>query len=646
MLIALSVTSCGEDEIADPAQAAQAAAQAMANGDFSEVPLAQSNASALADAAANLQEGLADTQPQVEVTSVEVTEPEEDSERAPVASVSFETTWDMEPYGADDADFSYSTQASMTHNAEEDIWVLDAEPSVLLPDYSGHEPVGIATTAAERGRIMDGEGRAMVYNRVVVHVGLDKSQLAEDEQEDAARQLAEAVNIDADNYAEQVENYGDEAFVEAIVLRREGSDISISDVEHIPGVLTVDGDMSLAETREFARPLLGFVGPVTAEHLEEDPSLAVGDWVGLSGIQSQYQDQLRGTPGLRIHLDGDTLWESEPETGEDIGTTLVPRLQNLAQDIVDDQDSDAAVVAIRPSDGGILAAASAAESDQTSVATSGLYAPGSTFKAVSALAMLRSGLEPGSTVSCPNHTTVHGQEFGNVSGYPEEYLGDVSFRDAVAVSCNTLFAAAYDDVSSEELYEAAMDLGLNNENRMGLPAMMGSVPEEADLNLHAANLFGQGEVQASPLGMATVAASIGAGHTVAPYLVDREDIAEQEEAEEEAEENSSAEAASADAADENTGGLSEDEAEDLLDLLAGTVEFGTLESMENVPGDQVYAKTGTAEVGSEDDGYSHTWVIAVQGDLAVAIFLEDGEFGGSTNGPLLHEFLVGARDIL
>ena len=80
--------------------------------------------------------------------------------------------------------------------------------------------------------------------------------------------------------------------------------------------------------------------------------------------------------------------------------------------------------------------------------------------------------------------------------------------------------------------------------------------------------------------------------------------------------------------------------------MTDTVSFGTLESMEEVPGEHVYAKTGTAEAGDGDDTYAHTWVIAVQGDLAVAIFLEEGEFGGSTNGPLLHEFLSGAHDIL
>lgn len=255
------------------------------------------------------------------------------------------------------------------------------------------------------------------------------------------------------------------------------------------------------------------------------------------------------------------------------------------------------------------------------IATQATFAPGSTFKVVSGLAMLRDGLSPDSTVSCPNTTTVHGQEFGNVPGYSSDYIGNISFAQAMAASCNTLFADAYDDVTSEGLAQAAHDLGINNEQPIGLPAMFGAVPDDSAQNLHAANLFGQGTVETSVLGMATVAASVGAGETVRPYLVVRD-------------------------TEPQDSGITEEEASDLQELLRGTVEYGTLSSMDPVAGDPVYAKTGTAEAGDEDDSYAHTWVTAVQGDLAVAIFLEEGEFGGSTNGPLLHEFLTDAQRIL
>ncbi|WP_258934688.1 penicillin-binding transpeptidase domain-containing protein [Nesterenkonia pannonica] len=90
-------------------------------------------------------------------------------------------------------------------------------------------------------------------------------------------------------------------------------------------------------------------------------------------------------------------------------------------------------------------------------------------------------------------------------------------------------------------------------------------------------------------------------------------------------------------------GLTEDEGAQMQALMAGTVSYGTLDFLDPIPGARVYAKTGTAESGED---LPHTWVIGFQGDLAVAIFLEEGEWGSTDNGPLLREFLVGAQDIL
>jgi cell division protein FtsI/penicillin-binding protein 2 len=58
-----------------------------------------------------------------------------------------------------------------------------------------------------------------------------------------------------------------------------------------------------------------------------------------------------------------------------------------------------------------------------------------------------------------------------------------------------------------------------------------------------------------------------------------------------------------------------------------------------VPGEPVLAKTGTAQYGAADQLANHAWMIGIQGDLAVAVFVEDGEYGSTTAGPLLEEFL-------
>src|SRR5690606_30002730 len=114
-------------------------------------------------------------------------------------------------------------------------------------------------------------------------------------------------------------------------------------------------------------------------------------------------------------------------------------------------------------------------------------------------------------------------------------------------------------------------------------AFLGSVPTDVQGTQHAAGLFGQGRVQASPLGMATVAASIAAGQTVQPVIIAEPavDVTPYEEFPANAP-------------------LTENEAATLQQLMAGPVEYGTVPILQDVPGAPVYAKTGTAQY--VDDG--------------------------------------------
>ena len=636
LVAALALSGCADTGPEPVEDTAETLAQALSSGNFEDVTFASGDRESLTEAAEKLHEPFDGVTPEVSLGEVEVDEPPEESPRPVTAKVQFEHVWDLDEIGIEEDDWTYTTEADLVYDEDASSWNFEGDAEALLPDYTGQEDVGMVRVAADRGRIMDGNDRAMVYNRDVVRIGIDKSELDADDDDavsSAARQLADVVEIDPDDYAAQVLDFGDEAFVEAIVHRTDSDSITAGDIAEIPGAVAREDTLPLADSPDFAPLLLGRVGPVTAENLEDDPDLVVGDTVGTSGLQAAYESTLRGEPGVSIHMNGETLFSVESESGDDIATTLIPGLQDAAQDIVDDQDTTASIVAIRPSDGSIMAAASHSPDDSfVETGTQAMYAPGSTFKVVSALAMLREGTSPDDTVNCPNQTVVHGQGFGNYDGFPQEYLGNIPFRDAVAVSCNTVFANAYDDVTSAQLQEASRDLGMVPEPHIGLPAVMGTVPDDSEQNLHAANLFGQGVVESSVLGMATVMASIGAGETVHPHLVDPDDMNDDD-----------AEAAAEDA-EEN--GITSDEASDLRTLMTDTVNFGSLEDMDDVPGEQVFAKTGTAEVGPEDDLSSHTWAIALHGDLAVAVFLEEGEFGGSTNGPLLHDFLTAAHDIL
>jgi cell division protein FtsI/penicillin-binding protein 2 len=501
-------------------------------------------------------------------------------------------------------------------------WKVRLQPALF--GLRAGERLDLGTSTAPRAGILGAGGTEIVKDRPVVRLGVDKAQVGEAGQAEAARRLAAVVDVDADALVERVEAAGEKAFVEAIVLREEDATRVLSAVERIDGAGALSDTLPLAPTREFARPILGSFGPVTAEIVKEsDGAYEAGDEAGLSGLQARYDAQLRGTPGTAVEaVRGEksrTLFATDPVPGKPLATTLDVGLQESAERILAGVGPAAALVALRPSTGDILAAASGPGSAGYSTATVGQYAPGSTFKVVSSLALLRDGLTPGSPLPCPTSTVVDGKRFENYDDYPAGGNGRITLADAVANSCNTAFIDARD--RAEDLAGAAAALGLGVDHDLGFPAYFGSVPEPASETSQAASMIGQGQVLASPMAMAAVAASVAEGRTVVPRLLP----------------DQPADGVAPDAP------LTAAEGRVLRGLLRGVVTRGSGAALADVPGAPVIAKTGTAEFGDQEPLQLHAWMIAAQGDLAVAAFVEVGESGSRTAGPLLEQLLRAAQ---
>ena len=610
----LGTAACTDDRPA-PDAAAQALAAALADGDLADLPLLDATPAQATEERTAALEPIADHQPQVSLTSVAV-----DPDDSQVARAVLAYAWDFdaaEPW-------TYQVQADL--ELVEDTWSTHWSLELVHPDLLPGLQLTIERTQPTRANILGAEGAVtLVELRPVLRLGLDKTRVDATEQPERAREIATLLGLDPEAYAERVAAAGERAFVEALVVRRDDPSIDVEGVLAVPGALSVPDDLPLAPTREFARALLGTAGPATAEIIEaSDGEIEPGDTAGLSGLQRQYDEQLRGRHGLVVHLqradtgDRTPLFTQEPLPGAPLVTTLDPAFQGPAEAVLAGVGPASAIVAIRPSTGAVLAAANGPGSNGYPTATTGMYAPGSTFKVVSALALLRSGLTPDSPVDCPERAVVDGRGFRNFPDYPAEHQGTITLRDAFAQSCNTAFiGASTERVDAADRVAAAAALGLGGEQALGFPAFLGSVPDEASGTEHAAAAIGQGRVQVSPLAMATVAASVAAGRTVVPWLV-----------------GSEAPAGTAPARP-----LTADEAAALADMMRAVVTDGGAGILADVPGEPVGAKTGTAQAGSGTDQHNHAWMIATQGDLAVAVFVETGEYGSTTAGPLMSEYL-------
>ncbi|WP_421735490.1 penicillin-binding transpeptidase domain-containing protein [Cellulomonas sp.] len=636
VLAAVGLTGCSP-EPPDPTSATEALAAALTSGDFTKAPFAGGAADVTAATAARTSayEGLAPWQPTVTVVSTAVDEKDED-----VATTTLGYTWDVDE---SDADWTYETHARLTRD-DEDVWHVTWSPALLAPDLAAGEVLSVERTRADRANVLGAGGAVIVEPRRVHRVGIDKTKIAAPEQEAAARELGRQLGIDSDSYAAKVLGAGEKAFVEAITIRDGDPGYDLTALVGLPGVIEVPDTLPLAPTRQFARPILGTVGPATAEIIEKsDGAVSPGDLAGLSGLQRQYDAQLRGLPGLTItaaQADGAAprqLYDVAPTPGTPLTTTLDVRLQEAAESIVATVGPANAIVAIRPSTGEVLAAASGVGGEGMSTATLGQFAPGSTFKVVSALALLRSGLTADSDTSCPATVTVDGRTFSNFPEYPTDKLGTIPLRTAFANSCNTAFISAREQATQDALIDAAGSLGLDPNASLGFAAFLGDVPADSDGTDHAASMIGQGRVLASPLGMATVAASVAKGSTVVPQIVVPVEGAAAPEADDETATDGSTETA------RPAVPLTADEAATLKQLMRGVVTDGGAAFLQDVPGDEVAAKTGTAQFGEAGNLENHVWMIAIQGDLAVAVFVDVGEYGSTTAGPLLEQFLRAAQ---
>jgi cell division protein FtsI/penicillin-binding protein 2 len=181
----------------------------------------------------------------------------------------------------------------------------------------------------------------------------------------------------------------------------------------------------------------------------------------------------------------------------------------------------------------------------------------------------------------------------------------VPFARDFAQSCNTAFVSLAKRLEPDALTRTGRDFGLGRTSASTVPAGRDAVER-------AATMIGQDRIVASPLAMAGVAATVADGRWRAPRLV---------------------------ATDRHQTGpaLDQGELSTLRTLMRSVVTSGTGTALASVPG-EVAGKSGTAEYGGGNPPPTHAWFIALRGDLAVAVLVENGRSGGSVAAPIAARF--------
>jgi cell division protein FtsI/penicillin-binding protein 2 len=504
----------------------------------------------------------------------------------------------------------------------DDRWRVDWTPATLHPELTAGLRFQRTRTWPDRAPILAADGTELAGPGPVVTVNIvaegvkDEAQVVDalTRYAEVSREVARQALADAGRRPNQA--------VAVVTMPRSDYELVRDDLYPVPGLRFQEGVGREYNGPASTRMLVGTVGPVTADDLKRlGGSYQAGDLVGHgNGLEAAFERRLAGTPSGEVRLvgkDGQTakvLHRFSGKDGEAVRTTIDPRAQEAAEAALDPVAKPAAVVAIEPSTGELRAVVSTPVQGYNR-ALLGRYPPGSTFKVVTAGALLAGGLRPGDPVDCPKEAKVGGRTFGN---FEDEVLGRIPFSSAFANSCNTAFVQqAAKRLDGDELVATAARFGFGLDPSPGIPAVTSRVPPPSDRADLAAEAFGQGRVTASPLQMATVAATVANGRWHHPSLV------------------SGGAAEPGDAPEP----LDPKVATTLRTLMREVVTNGTA-APANLPAG-TGGKTGTAEFGTGDPLPTHAWFIGFRGDLAFAVVVEDGGVGGKVAAPVAARFLRG-----
>ncbi|MFY9927569.1 MAG: penicillin-binding transpeptidase domain-containing protein [Streptosporangiaceae bacterium] len=346
---------------------------------------------------------------------------------------------------------------------------------------------------------------------------------------------------------------------------------------------------------------------------------------GLTTIASLLEKKAppgQGSNGLYVQIQsakGQVMPNSQavivpPTNIPELASTIDPTAEKAARSAVK-MHANSSMVAIQPSTGKILAIANNAGFND--FALTAKVAPGSTMKIITSTALISKGVLTASTgVACPETFTIQGITYHNDNNESEP--AGTPFLTDFAQSCNNAFTTQWSHLTGGGLAGAAKNyFGLDQAWNIGITGVSGSyfnAPASASGSELAQEAFGEGALTASPLAMASVAATIDYGSFKQPILLPGTKQL-------------------------TATPLSSSTDAQLKEMMQAVVTSGTAAPIGF--GSGVYAKTGTADIQGQEQ--PNSWLVAFDPskDIAVACLVVNAGYGAQYAGPEAKAFLDG-----
>ncbi len=542
---------------------------------------------------------------------------------------------------------------------------------------------------AQRGAIIDRNGLLLVDSRPIYNILLSREDTKNIDRNSLIQPLAQGLNIDPQMLRERFEQVKTQPAFESIVIKEEAnhSDIAWVDAHQLelPALRVEETPQRRYPANGVLAHVLGYVQEISPEQLEDprykSKGYKPGDIIGQDGIESVYDEFLRGRDGYReVVVDSRGHIQSErsrvePQPGQDLIITIDSDLQAAAElELKNSPQGRGVIIALDPNNGEILALASAPTFDPNlfsqrittkegraeyaalvnhpdkpllNRAVQGRYPPGSTWKPLMATAGLKQGdiTIENSNVLCAGGIQIgnkHTRCMGGNHGSPNVHI-------AIAKSCDGYFYRLGLKMKLEGMQQMVREFELDKRTGIDLPHEIVSItpsrelkaklhpktPEWTDIDtIHAS--FGQGQDVITPIALIRAHASIGMkGKMFVPHLLKEiRPVGSVGERQERA-------GRFFDRPQPKDLGIPAEQNATVVQAMWAVVNEGGTATGIKIPGFDIAGKTGTAQVvslGKEGSEFrDHSWFVsyapAYKPEIACVALIENAGLGSRFGAP-------------
>ena len=462
-------------------------------------------------------------------------------------------------------------QTAVFHKDGREDYLLSWNDGLIFPNLQEEDKVRVETLNAQRGSIYDRNGILLAGQGVVSSVGLVPGKMS-GEPEDLQR-LAELLDTTVDAIQNKLSAswVKDDSFVPIREIKKSGLDMEVlgkasmnepssdslaGQLLEIPGVMVTDASERVYPLGEAAAHLVGYVQNITAEELEEHEGegYTTSSVIGKSGVESLYEEELRGSSGCQIMIvdedgaDKELVLRKEAVDGTDITLTVDAELQRQLYEVY--QEDQSVSVAMNPRTGEVLALVSTPAYDNNLFVLGmsentwnaireneaqpmlnrfrATFVPGSSFKPIIAGIGLSTG-----TLDAEEDTGAAGTSWQKDESWGNYYVTTLhgtdpaNLENAMVLSDNIYFARAALNMGQETLTEQLDRLGFNERVPFDIWTTESTYANEegewTEIQL-ADSGYGQGQILVNPLHLAAMySAFVNGGDMIEPYLRVTED---------------------------------------------------------------------------------------------------------------------------